>query len=685
MSYVPERHEATQPYLALLKDVRVWLPSFVSDFEDAVQRLQKLVRTRGVGIVLVDLPKLGKLFDKSLSTGYFQHEKVPQTLGSWKKGTVIFQSLLTKAYEVDHWDTTQEGHPTLIFFLRTFLYLGKKLEVECPNDAVSQTVSEFFDCDSGLRRPHLNWSRDWLATRSISGLQFAPQSDNVSGEREQLEFTFGLESSGKNPPISLLSLLDRVSRRVVGQFPLLDPSTMVGRHGPGAVADVDTGEDKYAFPFWPKKLDQLFPYEQHAQHRYDLHLEYTKPYSTEEPPAKLLAVPKTFDKPRLITSEPTAHQFLQQGLMRWLRQNMPQLLRVTINLDSQLPSQEAALNASMDGEMSTVDLSSASDRLSLWTIERVFSCAPSILEAMHATRTIRVTNSTGAGPLKNSVVLRKYAGQGNATTFVVQSIVYAVVCMTAVIYDRFGPKAGLSAAKLNWAAQKCRVFGDDIVIPSSAGLWLTVLLEHLQLKVNWDKTHTRGHFRESCGMDAYKGNVVTPLYMHRLSLSPKPTPEELASWVAVSNNAHQEGLWSLASWMTSSIPDKVRWLLPISRLKLGSESDHVSHTGLSLRKGVLTSAFEQRLIHADSADGAGLRLHSYVNGTSSKRRRFNHELQREEVYALCVVNANVRAGRDTYDSLLQFFVEDPNPDVMFTSGWVVRNRLLFKRRWVAAQ
>jgi hypothetical protein len=358
---------------------------------------------------------------------------------------------------------------------------------------------------------------------------------------------------------------------------------------------------------------------------------------------------KTLKGPRLITVEPVAHQFLQQALLGWIREYLPKTLRNSVDFSDQSLSQDAALAASKDGVNATVDLSSASDRLSCWIVERMFRGLhnPDLLVALHACRSRMLKHQAKEG--KGFLLLRKYAGQGNATTFPVQTIFYACVAIAAVLFENGDRPSNMTVRKVG---RQIRVFGDDIIVPSFAVRSLALLLTHTGMKVNMGKTHVGGYFRESCGMDAYKGVDVTPLYIRALTLG--TAPDELVSWIDVSNNAYHKGLWVLAEWMWNQVPDKIRKLIPISNENLGC----------------LTLSTNQE----------GLRCLS--------KRRYNVNLQRDELLALQGSNQTVRRQREGHENLLQYFLEFPEPDFLgvypvWSSGFLVKSRLLLRKRWVS--
>jgi hypothetical protein len=56
------------------------------------------------------------------------------------------------------------------------------------------------------------------------------------------------------------------------------------------------------------------------------------------------------------------------------------------------------------------------------------------------------------------------------------------------------------------------IYGDDIIIPTDVYPEVVQSLSSLGMKVNESKSFSTGKFRESCGIDAYDGQVVTPTY-----------------------------------------------------------------------------------------------------------------------------------------------------------------------------
>lgn len=634
-------------YVALFKDIAAYDGELQPTLSADLLRIEKLTITRGLPFLMIDFPEAGKVVDFSLSRGVISWSALPPSFGTRNGHPKLLWGLFHRVFCEDG-TLMPDVDPNHIYFLRQVLYLCKKVRKECSNAAILAEVNEFRKVDEALRNPTLSWDSDSLCGNPDHNNHYGcdcqferikPHSDlRLSDGYKRSPDLF---SNRDECPERLLNIAQDVSDRICSRFPGFDWRDLRPRHGPGAVADARSGTDKYLFPTWPAKLERTFPSNFYGQSREDLHLEVDGQVSPMESPAKLMAVPKTLKGPRLIASEPIAHQFLQLGLMRWIRQNLPTPLRLSIDFLSQEPSRVSCLKASHTGDIASVDLSAASDRLSCWAVERIFRRSQGLLYALHATRTRALKNATGVGEAYY-LKLRKFAAMGSGTTFPVQSICYTILSIASVIYEDNGD---CSYQAILRAARKIRVFGDDILIPSHAVPSLALLLRHLQLKVNVLKTHYSGHFRESCGMDAYNGFNVSPLYLRDLELG--QSADALVSWVDVSNNAYTQGLWHLSDAMLRTIPSKLMRLIPQSKLGIGC---------LSLRSNV---------------------------PKSPQRVRYNTALQRDETQGLVIRGGAERRRRDSHQSILQFFIEEPSPDTNWQSGYDVRKRLVLTKRWVS--
>lgn len=593
------KHVALSPLYALLRDVKRELPTcnHVSLLQD-MEILKRRVASRGLTVIMDDLPTLGKLYDKGLSSEYFDWKLVPHSLRDGDR--CLFSAII-------EWSFRKEGafidpDPTVVFLTRSILYLFKKVEMDATDKARQSAINDFVSTDNDCRWPSLPWNDE------------IPQNfESEFYSRKQLAFSELDETS------RLLRILDYVTRWIVPQSRYIDWDDYRPKHGPGAVSDLSIGEDKYTFPNWPQKLSWVFPPNGWASHLHDSADDSLPDSWGVTQASKLMCVPKTLSKPRVIASEPTANQYCQQAVMQYLRTNMTEFGRCMVNFHDQEPSRVQALSASKHGDRATVDLSAASDRLTCWVVERFFRHNTDLLFALYSSR----TTSVDCGPDHGTIHLSKFAAMGSAVTFPVQSLVYAGAALAAVLYERGFEPEECSYQRMADATIDIQVFGDDIIIPVRACRYLEELLAILGLKVNESKTHKHGYFRESCGMDAYKGYEVTPLYLHSLFLKGQGLAK-IPSWVEVSNNAYRMGLWCLSEWMDNRVPLSLVKLIPVTRSNLGCV----------------------RLFTFNAA-----------NQLMPKGRRWNVEHQTLEYRVIGIQVTRTVERRNDWKDLLQYFIE----------------------------
>jgi len=236
-------------------------------------------------------------------------------------------------------------------------------------------------------------------------------------------------------------------------------------------------------------------------------------------------VPKDIGSLRPITMEPPEMQFAQQGMKHDIYRAVNQghvLASRYIKFDDQTLSQECAIRGSSliqdRRKPSTIDLSSASDYLSLDLIVDIFS--GDLLHYLLLGRTWNVLVN------KKKVELNMFGGMGSALTFPVQSIVFAALTIWSVIQalvkEELGVEAGLDDLETYLLSngfhrryakieKSIRVYGDDIAVPDFAAERLMLLLSEFGLKVNVDKSFVGiSPVRESCGVYALAGYDITP-------------------------------------------------------------------------------------------------------------------------------------------------------------------------------
>lgn len=534
-----EHVTALQLHHAVLDDVQWVLGDYVTcKLRGDIDEIHSRVRTRGWTLLMDVLPDLCKTFEQGLDTGHFPWDAYPNTLrrkGSRCPEDNLFGHLIGLSFSaLGVFSTT----PDLVAATRMILLAFKKVKKDSPDEAKLRAAERFKETDLGLPQASNYWT-------------------NLSEKPRYRNFADLHDCSHPHDVRLALEWADVVKWYTVPDVEF-DFERAWPKHGPGAVSDVGHGGDKYLFPSWSDRLDALFPL-----YGWGLPLyggpQYPEYGGTEEPRAKLICVPKTLSKPRVIASEPAAHQYCQQAVLGQLRDSMRPLLKATVDFRSQEKSRDL-LTSRDPGSYATMDLSEASDRVTTQAVECLFSGNHSYLDALRSVRTHHIDINGEVLPLN------KFGAMGSAVTFPVQSMLFSTLAIACVALSVYGPRrkcATLPSASelLKLVDGNVRVFGDDIIVPPNVVGLLALVFEVLHLRTNMKKTFYRGLFRESCGMDVYDRREVTPLYFMHLSCEQK---SEVSSWVEVSNNAYRKGLWSVARTMRAMLPQRFDGLIPSS-------------------------------------------------------------------------------------------------------------------------
>lgn len=642
-------------YTAIFSDLAVQFPSIRNEFIRDHTRIRSTIEARGSSYCTIDLPDQGKHFDKCLAAQRLTPFPGPNSR-SWIRGGVVpklFRGLHLRVFDFNG-SLRQDADVSAIKALRQLYYVAKKLKMECKHERTWKSVRSFVTIDRGLRLPTLSWSgtevlsgtaeRLFLRDGLVSDDSLLPLFDDDTCNRH-IE-----RDTSSTPSYGFIECVQSVADIVSSSFGWFDPSEWRAKHGPGAVSDL-RGKgvlSKYSFPYWPDKLENSFPSSLLAFANFGFWAENLSDpgqcgLSLHEPPSSLVAVPKTQKSPRLIASEPVAHQWCQQIILSFLSDRLRTgLLRNTVHIRDQSYNRSSAREASITGSHATIDLSDASDRLSCWTVERMLRGNTSLLDALHSSRTRWVSNKIDHKS-PEYIILRKFACMGSACTFPIQSIIFAICAISSLIYAR-----GLRPTEKNILrlGSEVQVYGDDIIIPVDGVELLQGLLGFLQLKVNPHKTHSIGRFRESCGLDAFMGNDVTPVYAS--TYPERARPESVISCVEVSNNFFKKGYCSVATWMKSIVLDVIPFGIP----SLATDS----------------GAFGWKF--------------GYAGDIWPHKMRWNKHLHVHEAKVLRPKVRTTKLPDHSPRSLLQFFTEEPDPTILWESGVPSRRPAInFVRTW----
>jgi hypothetical protein len=320
---------------------------------------------------------------------------------------------------------------------------------------------------------------------------------------------------------------------------------LVPRHGPGQTAERIFGNRKFAWRFWHHRLEPYFPLLGTAFTssigEFDYQSEELKMvsmvHSELEAPARVILVPKTLKGPRLIAAEPCCNQYTQQAIRRELysRINRFHLTSGHVNFTDQSINGQLALKSSSDGQLATIDLSDASDRVPVGYALYMFRSNPDLKDAIEASRS---EYAILPDPLRFLVHQRKFAPMGSALCFPVEAMYFYTICIVALLREHNLP---VSVRNVKLVSRRVYVYGDDIIVPREH---VASVLDHLRkynCKVNDRKTFYSGKFRESCGVDAYDGHKVTPVYINQPRPRNRQQVKAILSWVAAANHFEKRG------------------------------------------------------------------------------------------------------------------------------------------------
>jgi hypothetical protein len=165
------------------------------------------------------------------------------------------------------------------------------------------------------------------------------------------------------------------------------------------------------------------------------------------------------------------------------------------------------------------------------------------------------------------------------------------------------------------------------------------LLEICDFKVNQSKSFKEGNFRESCGVDAFRGRGVTPVYWRGPYTS---EPESVASLIELHNHLYS------------------RWLMCTSARLARQLADFPSV----------------------AADSGATGLHSRVAVVLPGIPRYckAHHVWKVRIPVFSGTSKRTPFGNDC--ALLQYFTEDPSPYTKWAHGVQNRVRLARRMRWI---
>lgn len=340
---------------------------------------------------------------------------------------------------------------------------------------------------------------------------------------------------------------------------------LVPQHGSGTTAEKILGNKKFQTRIWHSRLESYFPYSEFALGSVrNLGLNETADPVFREPgeeqPVRVVFVPKTLKTPRVIAIEPVCMQYAQQAVSKWLvpRIETGRYTSGHVNFRNQSVNQALAFDASVNGRMATIDLSEASDRVSLAMATALLDVHPEFRELVLSCRSQRACLPSG-----KELPLNKFASMGSALCFPIEAMVF----FCAIVSSRLmNANSQVTARSVYTLSRDVYVYGDDLIVPANEASAICVDLEAIGLKINSRKSFWSGKFRESCGSDYYDGVKVTPCYLRRDLPTNRADVSGVISSVATANQLFLAGYRRTAMAIKDAIEDLVGLLPRVSEI-----------------------------------------------------------------------------------------------------------------------
>jgi len=482
--------------------------STTNDFKTVVRR----VKAEGESFLTISLPGFCDDLQKGLANG-----RVASTdfVGYAKTGCLprFLSGFTRQIFDTKTGMLLDEPSIEAIHSLRQITLLYGKVNLPCSDARTKAAFDKFVECEQQVRK-----------------------YDALRDESDLSEFT-------RIASILFGDIFSTIDRKIYD-------GDIVPKHGPGKTADKLDGNAKYNQTVWTERLEYYFPHMENLFPSVSHFLDGPDVQLLEpgaETPVKVVAVPKTLKTPRIIAIEPTCMQYMQQGLMELIVEGIESSdsLSSFIGFTDQIPNQKMACEGSLKGELATLDLSEASDRVSNQLVRAL--CRPwvHLYNGLDATRS-RKADVPGVGVLR----LAKYASMGSALCFPIEAMVFTTLVFMGICKERSIP---FTRDLLKEFKGKVRVYGDDIIVPVEYVHSVVSVLQDFGLVVNTSKSFWTGKFRESCGKEYYDGSDVSIVRCRRMLPTQRRHVLEMVSAASFRNQLYFAGYWKTCQFLDEMI------------------------------------------------------------------------------------------------------------------------------------
>jgi hypothetical protein len=463
-----------------------------------LKTIRRRYEDEGLAFLAITLPKFCSDFQKSLDQGFVARSSFSGF--TRKRGLPTFLSgFLEHVFDRDSGRLLDSPCVHSIRSVRQITLLFGKIEERCSPRRVRAAHAKYIECEQDVRFADATLGSD----QAYRLVDFERISNMLWG-----------------------ALFSSIDSRVYKE-------SVLPKHGPGVTAEKLRGNAKYKSLEWTQRLEEgglphwehLIPSESFLQRTDSVRI--LEP--GDERPVRVIDVPKTLKTPRIIAVEPTCVQYMQQGVLEVIVQEIARDYYASnlVGFESQEPNQRLAREGSITGALATLDLSEASDRVSNQHVRLLLSRHKILRDLVDATRS-RKADVPGFGVVR----LAKFASMGSALCFPFEALVFTTIIFVGI--ER-ALKRPLTHRDVKSLVGKVRVYGDDIIVPTD---YVTSVIEELEafgLRVNSDKSYWTGRFRESCGKEFFDGADVSIARCRRTFPESTQHVSELTSIVSLRN------------------------------------------------------------------------------------------------------------------------------------------------------
>jgi len=210
-----------------------------------------------------------------------------------------------------------------------------------------------------------------------------------------------------------------------------------------------------------------------------------------------------------------------------------------------VPNQHLAFLGSLNGDLATLDLKEASDRVSNLLVEQMTGNFPYFSGALQATRSVRAKV-----PGHGIISLTKFSSMGSALCFPIEAFTFFVVVLMGIQKSLNRP---LSLSDIKRLKGRVRIYGDDIIVPVEYVADVISTLEGFNFRVNANKSFWGENFRESCGKDYFRGHDVTVIKLKEDIPTSRANAEGVISSVTTRNLLYEAGMWRTCQWIDEAL------------------------------------------------------------------------------------------------------------------------------------